>query len=375
LLTHKTPEPWAALVMSDNTRNFYGRSAGHVEERYMANVFGAFRAAVEEHLRVAVVNDWNLNAADLARYKVLILANTACLDDGQVVGVEQYVREGGGLVASLDTSLFDEFGNPRDSFALARVQGVDYRGLPDTSSGTQELDVNFAKSIGPDYWEKRNNVFDFKQDSLSFLNRGRMKTYVGDNSVTFKGPAVRVTPRNEATILGTLRANPGGSTTEIPAVITHSYGKVRVVYLSAGLDAAYYLYAYPYQRLVLRQAIDWAASGPRPVVVEAPMCVQSTVMRQVKDGSERLVVHLFSDLNSTAFHALPNDDVPLREEVVPIHDIRITFQPSYRFRRIHLEPEGQELRSEDGLDGIRVTVPRLDVHSMIVGELEAAGAR
>ncbi len=43
-LTHKKPEPWAALVMSDNTRNFYGRDAGRVEERYMANVFGAFRA-------------------------------------------------------------------------------------------------------------------------------------------------------------------------------------------------------------------------------------------------------------------------------------------------------------------------------------------
>ncbi len=61
-LTHKTPEPWAALVMSDNTRNFYGRSAGQVEERYMASVFGTFRAAVEEHLPVTVINDWNLNS-------------------------------------------------------------------------------------------------------------------------------------------------------------------------------------------------------------------------------------------------------------------------------------------------------------------------
>jgi len=49
-LTHKTPEPWAALVMSDNSRNFYGRSAGLVEQRYMSSVFGAFRTMVEEHL-------------------------------------------------------------------------------------------------------------------------------------------------------------------------------------------------------------------------------------------------------------------------------------------------------------------------------------
>ena len=63
------------------------------------------------------------------------------------------------------------------------------------------------------------------------------------------------------------------------------------------------------------------------------MCVHSTVMRQKNGADERLIVHLFSDLNTTAFHALPNDDVPLREEVVPIHDIRVTFATGLSFRR------------------------------------------
>ena len=45
--------------------------------------------------------------------------------------------------------------------------------------------------------------------------------------------------------------------------------------------------------------------------VQAPMCVHSVVMRQTKDNSSRLIVHLYSDLNTTAFHALPGDDVPL----------------------------------------------------------------
>jgi len=164
-LTHKTPEPWAALVMSDNTRNFYGRAAGLVEERYMAPVLGAFRTAVEEHLPLNVINDWNLNAADLAKYKVLVMPNTACLDDDQVAAIDAYVFNGGGLVASLDTSLFDAFGNPRDNFALAKVLGVNYRGLPESQADAKakdEIDVNFAASIGPDYWEKRKNVFDFK---------------------------------------------------------------------------------------------------------------------------------------------------------------------------------------------------------------------
>jgi Trehalose utilisation len=376
-LSHKRPERWAALVMSDNTRNFYGRSAGAVEERYLASVFGTFRAAVEEHLPMTVINDWNLNAADLAGYRVLVLPNTACLDDAQVAAVEQYVREGGGLVASLDVSLFDEFGNPRENFALAQVLGIDYRGLPESSvadsAAQEELDVNFARSIGPDYWEKRKNVFDFQQDPESLLNRGKMKTYVGAESVTFKGPALRVAPRGDAAAtIATLRAKTAGAAA-FPGVVTRAYGKGRVAYFAAGLDAGYYLYAYPYQRLALAHAITWAAGAGPPVEVEAPMCVHATLMRQTKDG-QRLLVHLFNDVNTTAQHALPTDDVPLREEALPIHDLRVTFGPEYRFARIHLEPEGRTLAMERGASGTTVVVPRLDVHAIVVGEL-AEGPR
>ncbi len=369
-LTHKSPEPWAALVMSDNTRNFYGRTAGQVEERYMSNVFGAFRAMVEEHLPATVINDWNLNTADLSRYRVLIMPNTACLDDAQTNAVREFVKNGGGLVASLDTSLFNEFGDARDNFTLADVFGVDYRGLATSVPSTGDLDINFAKSIGPDYWEKRKNVFDFKQDPASFLNQGRMRTYVGDNNVTLKGPAVRVAPKSsDVKTVGTLKQK-SGEGQEIPGVLVHKFGKGKVVYLAAGFDSAYYLYAYPYQRLVLRESVLNVASGPAPLKIEAPMCVHSTIMRQCESSAQRLIVHLFNDLNTTAHHALPVDDVPLREEVVPIHDIRVTFRPDYSIGRVHLEPGGVELPIQKSESGISIVVPKLEVHAMVVAELQ-----
>lgn len=370
-ITEKAPEPWAALVMSDNTKTFYGRSSGLVEERYLANVFGMFRAAVEEHQPVTIINDWNLTAADLAKYRLLILPNTACLDDAQAKAIDEFVRNGGGLIASLDTSLFDEYGNPRAKFALGGVFGVEHRGPAPTEPGQpSEIDVNFAKGITPDYWEKRKNSFDFRGDRSSPLNGERMRVYVGDAAVTFKGPAVRVAVEaKDAKTLGTIRAKDKADAPEVPAIVARSHGKGRVVYLAAGFDAAYYQYAYPYQRLLLRGAIDWAAPSPPPVRVEAPMCVHSTVMRQKTDG-ERLIVHLFNDLNTTAQHALPNDDVPLREETVPIHDIRVTFGREYKIRTVRLQPEGKELEVRRAADGsASVTVPRLDVHLMVVADL------
>jgi hypothetical protein len=87
---------------------------------------------------------------------------------------------------------------------------------------------------------------------------------------------------------------------------------------------------------------------------------------------EKCPALLYSDLDTTAFHGLPNDDVPLREEVVPIHDIRITFGPSYRFGRVHLEPEGQDLKVVPITGWPSVVVPRLDIHLMVVAELARA---
>ena len=154
----------------------------------------------------------------------------------------------------------------------------------------------------------------------------------------------------------------------LPAIVTHTFGKGRVVYLGAGIDAAYYLYSYPYQRILLQQAIEWAASAPSPISVQAPMCVHAVTMRQQRDG-ERLVIHLYNDLNTTAFHAKPDEDVPLREEVVPIHDIRITLR-GYNIQKAHLEPEGREVEVKTTPEGSELLVPQLDVHTMVVVDLK-----
>lgn len=381
-LTHKSPEPWAALVMSDNTRNFYGRSAGQVEEHYLAHVFGTFRVAMEEHLQVTVINDWNLNEHDLSNYKVLLLPNTACLDEKQVAAIDRFVRQGGGLVASLDASLFNEFGDPRENFALEEAFGTKHQGIiqsqPQVDTG---IDINFAKTILPDYWEKRKNTFELRLNPSNFLEQGlpvatgqrpinQLARYLGNGPVTFKGPAVQVSViDSQAQILGTIVAKTDQHNTPAPAAIARKHGKGKVVYFPAGFDAAYYLYAYPYERLLLREAINWVSHKPQGVKIKAPLCVQSNVLRQAKGGQERLLIHLFNNVNTTAFHALPNDDVPLREETLPIYGIQIDLDSDYEYSRIHQEPEGIDLTSEKTVEGTNFVVPKLELHSIVVIEL------
>ncbi len=367
-LTHKKPEPWAALVMSDNTRVFYGRSPGHVEERYLAHVFGWFRAALEEHLPCTLINDWNLTLADLEPYRVIILPNTACLDDAQCAAIRNYVEQGGGLVASLDASLCDAFGDLRPNLALEDVFGVHHAGAASAGPTAPEIDVNFARNLGPEYWAARQNTWDLHGASAGPLGSPALHSLIGDLPVTFKGPAIHIEPAADAVVAGSLTPKPGAEGASLPAILTRSFGKGRVVYFAAGIDSAYYLYAYPYQRELLRNSVEWAAGGPPPITVEAPLCVHAVAMRQNRDG-ERLIVHLYNDVNTTAFHGLPDHDVPLREEVLPIHGIRVAFR-GYRIARVHLEPEGLDLPLERAGPALTITVPRLDIHAMVVAEVE-----
>jgi hypothetical protein len=367
-LTHKQPEPWAALLMSAQTRLFYGQDSGHVEQRYLANVFGAFRAAMEEHLGVAVINDWNLNADDLAPYKLLVLPNAACLSSKQIEAVTQFVKGGGGLVASLDASLFDELGNPRKDFGLAEVLGAHYLGPAGRAYTNREaIDVNFAKGLDESYWEKRRNIHSFRRAAHPVTQHPKLDEYLGQREVTFKGAVVTVEPLDKSgCVIATL--NPPETKDEmIPAILARSFGRGKVVYLPASLDSAYYLYAYPYERILLGQAMRWAAAESFPIKVEAPMCVQTTFFRQKTQG-ERVIVHLFNKINSTAQGAFANDDVPLREESVPVHGIRLRFE-GYKFKRIHLEPDGMDLVPSQEGGSVVVGLPPLVIHYLVVGEL------
>jgi hypothetical protein len=81
-----------------------------------------FALIFDEHLR------------NLAKYKVLILPNSECLSDEQLSLIRRYVDEGGGLIVTEQTGLYDEWRRTRTEPGL--------RGLVD------------GQSVGSDYQER-----------------------------------------------------------------------------------------------------------------------------------------------------------------------------------------------------------------------------
>ena len=368
-LIRTTPEPWAALLVSEQTRQFY--AGGQIMERFLAHALGVFRVGYEEHLPITLVTDLDLRAERLAPYKVLILPNAAALSDAQVATIREYVQNGGGLVATCETSLFDELGHPRPNFALADLFGVDYQGRPKAPTERAALDANFAIVVDDKYWANRQGTAEMRWgagdlQTGELINDPRLPLVTNGVQASFKGPMVLMSEAR-APMQRAMFMFPEGKP-PVPAVVMGGQGKGRVVYMAAGFDAANYSYGYPYERIIFAQAIHWAARTPPPVAVEAQMCIQSTVFRQKDAAGERLVVHLFNGLNTTSDHGLPEVDVPLREEAVPVGGIKVRFHGLLP-KRVHLEPEGVDLPTSALGEWTEVAVPSLAVHALVVAEL------
>lgn len=364
-MPHARPLPWAAMLVSEQTRQFYAYR--DIADRFLPHVFGPFRAALEEHLPLALICDWDVNPERLSEFAVLILPNAAALSDAQVAAIRQYIESGGGLIATAETSLCDELGRPRADFALADLFGVHYQGRPNAPLARPELDVNFAVTVDDAYWSARLGAAQFLITDHAIFNDDKLRELIPVKVATFKGPQTLVSePANPAEVVA--RFVPEGSKNPPhPGVILRQHGAGRVAYLAAAMDAALWSYAYPYQRRLLAQLVHWAARTPAPLTVEAPMCVQVAPYIQTQDGQSRLVIHLMNALNTAANHGLPSVEVPLREETIPIHDLKLTLRDG-DYQSFHLEPGRQPLEAARSDQSVTITIPRLDLHAILVGE-------
>ncbi len=364
-LLDATDDPWAALLVSEATRQFY--AYGDIRERFLPHVYGAFRACLEEHMPLALLNDWDLTAESLARFRVLVLAGAAAVSDDGVRAIRGFVEAGGGLVATGEASLCDELGRPRRDFGLAELFGVSRLGRPDAAVKRPEVDPNFAIAIDGDYWRKRSGSAELMWTDHALLDDPKLKDLVPMRSVRFKGPLHLVSePKESAEVAARFRVE-GSAERPSPAIVGRKSGRGRVVYMAASIDAALWSYAYPYQRRVFARSLEFAAGGPPPIAVKAPMAVHTSFRVQRTAAGTRRVIHFYNGIDSAAGHGLPGIDVPLREETVPVHGIEVRVQ-GMPLRTARIEPGGVTCEVSAGGDIATINLPPLELQYLLVVE-------
>jgi hypothetical protein len=365
------------IVASEQTRTLFAQGALPV---YFSHTLGAFRALFEQHWPVRVLTEYDLEAARLQGVRVLVLPNVACLSDRAAEVIRRFVDNGGGLVASFETSLYDEKFQRRQDFALADLFKAHHVA---SEIVTQRTD-NLSLSLAADHPIVNDPRIKSRQIT-AWTGGSGPPAETGSLPLIASAAVVRTDPRAE--VLATFRASRPDAGGPHPAIVASTFGEGRVVYLPASLDKGMFFYPDEYMRRVLAAACLWAASEPPPVEVEGPLVLATTFRRQPTE--RRTVVHLLNDHSSYGRHsiyqklaALPEDlqkkwgfpnqselrgTWPIREELIPLHEIRVTCRVP-GVTKATLEPEHLDLPLLKQGDAVEVVVPKLLMHSMVVFE-------
>jgi hypothetical protein len=346
------PVPFIALHYSEKTVKEGVAPPWHIgHNRYFS---GAFSALTHTHQQFNIILDNDLNNTDLRNYKALFLANASCLSDDQIDAVRTFVKEGGGLIATYQTSLFDEEGYQRENFALKDLFKATFRSVDQPnelwSGGHSSAYIRIAdnhpvtegvpkdKLVAYTFYPKTNEPLVL----TSSLKGGKV---IAD---------IYVVTWEE---FGTPLLLPeGGRPT---GIVTSSYGKGRVVYMAPALDLLYRIRGFRLVRKLISNAVDWVTKNENPLQTNAPNCV---ITNLTEEGDTR-ALHLINYTGN--MHENPAYKV---EWVAPLSDILINARnpTGKKLLKVKLLTSDKEISFEREGNYATIKLPKLDLYECII---------
>jgi hypothetical protein len=274
LISDAIPAADVAVYYSNVTRSHLLNLDEKIDD-YGIYIRGIERILLENHIQFTFILDSEISPDKLLGIKALLLPNTAYLSDNEVHIIRDYVKNGGSVIASRKTSLFDEKGNARPDFALADVFGVNWTGLAVDSS---------------------YDTYQLIKDRLNPLLKN-----IGDTDLIINGAStLLVTLKNTdfsvaATHIPTIHNQPPeyawipSMETGYPTIVTGTYGKGRVVYFANPIEALAFTNGHEDYLDIYKNALDFATTGDYLLEAKAPRSVHINVIAVRNDPSHLLV--------------------------------------------------------------------------------------
>jgi hypothetical protein len=332
------------LVYSQQTAWFAGGDRGGRDLEDATN--GWYQALIEARVPFEMVHDRLLDAAHLSHFKTLILPSIAALSDAQCAQLRGFVERGGGLVATHETSLFDEWGVRRKDFGLADVFGVSFTGRTEVSMHNAYLRLEHDRVPG-------HPLLAGLEDAPRIVH-GVTRLEV-TATATFGAPPVTHVPSYpdlpmEKVFMRTPR-------TDIPQVFLREMGTAggRVAYFPFDIDRTFWEILDVDHAKLLRNAVAWATNEPPVVTVEGQGVLDVTVWRQT--GS--LTVHLVNLTNPMMMKGPIREMIPVTAQIVRL---RLSNQRAKRVRLLVADRTPQVRQAGEWLE---VTVPSILDHEVV----------
>ena len=343
-------EPLArvAMVYSQQTAQYYG--GAQARQKVEDHTLGYYQALIEARIPFEMVHDRLLDAAHVDRYRVLIFPNIAALSEAQCGLIREFVKRGGSIVATHETSLYDEWGGRRKNFGLADLFGASYDG------GLDARMQNSYLRLEADGGGKRHPLLAGLDDAERIVNgvsRVHTRT-VG----SYADPPLTLIPSYPDLPMEEVYARV--QKTDIPEVFVREVGKGRVVYFPWDIDRTFWEVLSVDHWKLLRNAVVWAAAEAPPVTVTGAGTMDVTVWKQ----EASLTVHLVNLTNPMMMKG------PIREffPTGPIH-VSVRLPEGARAKKVQLLARGQAVRTEQANGVVNVTIPSIVDHEVVAIDL------
>ena len=345
-LAERRPLARVGLVYSQQTAWYYGGES--TEARVENYALGWYQAMVESRIPFEMVHDHLLDAAHLAAFKTLILPNLAALGDAQCDQLRAFVNGGGSLIATYETSLYDEWGTRRKNFALADLFGVDWTGK--TESPMLNSYIRLEHEALP-----HHPLFAGLEDAPRIIN-GVSRLEVTPNRAFAETPFTLIPSYPD---LPMEKVYPRQAKTDISCLYLNKTAG-RVAYFPFDLDRTFWEVLCGDHLKLLRNTILWANNEEPMVEVNGPGLFDVTAWR----NSGSITIHLVNLTNPMAMKG------PFREFVpVGAQTVKLTMPHDADAKTARLLVAGNSIAFERSGRAITVTVPSVLDHEVLAIEI------
>ena len=194
---------------------------------------------------------------NLMNFKVLLLPDVTVLTNDDLAIIKEWVKNGGKLISTFQTSLFNEQGVQRNDFGLGDVFGVSY--------------LNKIENTEMDCYQKimlRDDLVKGMEKTFLLHNGGRTlmtKALPGAEVITCYLPQIDNQPPENAF--------PTTWESEFPVMVRNKFGKGESIYFANETDKLNYTIGHPDYDHILSNSINYLLRQNRILKTNAPASV------------------------------------------------------------------------------------------------------
>jgi hypothetical protein len=337
-----------AVLYPQRTISFYG-SNGTRERKLNGETIdpvdyleGLYGALLEGRFLFDFVHQGNLNAATLKPYRVLLIPNAAYLSETECDAIREYVASGGSLLATFETSRYNEWGEPREDFGLRDIFGVSAIGNVIGPYGNSYMHMEQPHPVLESYKGTTMLPGAEYRVPVSRVNARDLNLSVVPNYPAF--PPEMVYPRIRRT--------------DEPAAVLRQQGGSRIAYFPGDIDRTYWRSGHPDFSQLLINSVRWLLNGQ-----QQPATV---------DGSGMLELFGWETERGFALHILnytnPRMTHPYISKLYPTGSLQGRFRvPGGRqIRSVRALRAERDLEFKQADDAVRFEVPPVADYEVIV---------